>query len=350
MRLFQQFWWLEPLVRTVITLAAAWLIGHVIRTFVAGRLTRLASESKGPWDDVLIKALQQRLPLWTFLIGVWLSIGYWPLPDRWARLLTATTWVLGFASVTFALASVAAQLVGIYGPRAIPGANVSALTRNVVRLLVIGTGLLVVLNEMGIEIRPMLAALGVGGLAVALALQEPLSNLFAGLVVSMAGHIRIGDQVKLDSGLEGRIVDFNWRSTWLQTGGGSMAIVPNSKISQAIVTNYNLPTPELVVTVDVVVSYKEDLARVERLLLEVAAEVAKTAPAAVPTFTPTVVFLTFGKLGVEGVVVFKGKGIADQGGLKHAFISKMVPRFQAEGIEIPSYQPVAPAPEPPPPA
>ena len=156
------------------------------------------------------------------------------------------------------MAGIATHLVGAYGPRAVPGVPISALTRNIVRIIVVAGGLLVVLNELGIEIRPMLAALGVGGLAVALALQEPLANLFAGLFVSLAGQVRIGDHVKLDSGVEGRIVDFNWRSTWLEVPGGSVAVVPNSKLSQSIVTNFNLPNPELAIPVDFTVRYEED--------------------------------------------------------------------------------------------
>src|SRR5688572_24042153 len=149
MALFEQFWWLEPLVRSAVTLAASYLVGKIFCSVVATRLTRFASESRGPWDDVLTRELQSRVPLWAFLIGLWVSIGYWPLAERWARLGSSAISVVGFASVTFAVASIATQLVGVYGPRAVPGIHVSGLTKNVVRLLVIAAGLLVMLNEMG---------------------------------------------------------------------------------------------------------------------------------------------------------------------------------------------------------
>ena len=165
----------------------------------------------------------------------------------------------------------------------------SGLTQNVVRLLIVTFGLLVVLNGLGVEIRPMLAALGVGGLAVALALQEPLSNLFAGLFVTMAGQIRIGDWVRLDSGLEGRVVDFDWRSTSLEVGTG-IAVVPNAKLAQATVTNHNLPTPEVTVPVDFVVGYASDAQAVEAEALRVAREVQASVEGAVSTFEPNVRF------------------------------------------------------------
>ncbi len=133
---------------------------------------------------------------------------------------------------------------------------------------------------MGVEIRPMLAALGVGGLAVALAMQETLSNLFAGLFITMAGQIRIGDFVKMDPGLEGRVVDFNWRSTLLEVGTGT-AVVPNIKLAQAIVTNHSLPTPEVNIPVDFVVGYASDAQAVEALVLAVARDVQRSGEGAV---------------------------------------------------------------------
>ena len=90
-------------------------------------------------------------------------------------------------------------------------------------------GLLVVLNGLGLSITPMLTALGVGGLAVALALQEPLANFFAGVFLTLAGQIRSGDYVKLDSGQEGYVVDFSWRSTRLRMLANNLVVVPNSK-------------------------------------------------------------------------------------------------------------------------
>jgi small-conductance mechanosensitive channel len=343
---FERLPWLPPLLWAALTLAAAYLAGRMLNRFIAGRLATMASGSHGPWDDILVRELRSRIPLWSFLFGLWISLGYWPIPERWEHLASSAISVIGFTSVTLALAAVATQLVGSYGSRGRPGAQVSALTRNVVRLLVVAAGLLVILNEMGIEIRPMLAALGVGGLAVALALQEPLSNLFAGLFVSMAGQVRIGDQVKLDSGIEGRIVDFNWRSTWLEVPGGSVAVVPNAKLSQAIVTNFNLPTPEMAIPVDFTVRYDDDAAKVERAALEVAAAIMRDTPGAAAKFEPVVRFHSFVDLGVRATVVVHAATWSDQGLVRHRLIAALLARFRRDGIEFGS--PAPPRPQPPP--
>jgi small-conductance mechanosensitive channel len=346
---WDQLPWLAPLLRAVATVAGAYLLGRLFNRFIAGRLARLASGSRGPWDDIVTHELRSYVPLWSVLFGLRISLNYWPIEERWLHLAATAISVVGFASVTFAVAAVATRLVGSYGSRAVPGVPISGLTRNVVRLIVVAGGLLVILNELGIEIRPMLAALGVGGLAVALALQEPLANLFAGLFVSLAGQVRIGDHVRLDTGVEGKIIDFNWRSTWLEVSGGSVAVVPNSKLSQSIVTNFNLPNPELAIPIDFTIRYEEDPVQAERTAIEVAASVMRDTPGAAADFEPTVRFHTFADLGLKGTVTLRAATWGDQGLIRHRFVMAMHDRFRTDGIELVSTappKPVASSPRP----
>jgi small-conductance mechanosensitive channel len=335
--------WLEPALWTAVTVGGAYLLGHLINLIAAGRLARWAGSTKGQWDDVLLRALTSRIPLWSVLAGAWVSLGYWPITERWLYVASMLIYALAVLSVTTAVATVAARLVMVYGANALPGVQVSGLTQNVVRLLIVTFGVLVILNAWGVEIRPMLAALGVGGLAVALALQEPLSNLFAGLFVTMAGQVRIGDFVKLDSGLEGRVVDFNWRSTSLDVGTG-VAVVPNNKLAQATVTNLNLPNPEVNVPVDFVVDYASDAGAVEALALGVAREVQQSTEGAVSTFEPSVRFGSFGDVGLRGTVLLRARTPPDQALLKHVFIARLHGAFRRQGIEIPTLIPPSSAP------
>lgn len=336
---FDQLPWLAPALWTAVTVGGAYLLGRIANLIVAGRLMRLARASQGQWDDILIRELTKRIPLWSVLGGAWLALGYWPIADRWLGLVSGTISTLGFLSVTFALAAVATGLVAAYGSRALPGVPVSGLTQNLVRLVIIICGVLVVLNELGVEIRPMLAALGVGGLAVALALQEPLSNLFAGLFMTMAGQVRIGDFVRLDSGIEGRVVDFNWRSTWLEVPSGSVAVVPNAKLSQAIVTNFDLPSPEVAVPVEIVVDYASDPTVVAALAVGVAREVLASVPGAVKEFEPVVRFSAFGDIGLRGTVVLRARSIGDQPLVRHEFITRLHAAFRSQGIVVPTTVP-----------
>ena len=237
--------------------------------------------------------------------------------------------------MTLAAAAIASQSVDVYGAMLAPALPVSSLTRNVAWALTAVLGLLVVLNGIGLSITPMLTALGVGGLAVALALQEPLANFFAGLFITLAGQIRVGDYVKLDSGQEGYVVDFSWRSTRLRMLANNLVLVPNAKLAQAIVVNHHLPSQDLAVLVEVGVDYASDLRQVERVVMEVGREVMAEVPGGVPDFEPFIRYHTFADSSINFTVILRAKEFVDQYLIKHEFVKRLHARFNDEGIVIP---------------
>jgi small-conductance mechanosensitive channel len=207
-------------------------------------------------------------------------------------------------------------------------------------------GLLIVLHGFGVEITPILAALGVGGLAVALALQDPLSNLFSGLFVTVAGQLRIGDYVRLDFGVEGTITDFNWHSTRITAPSGDPIIVPNSRIAKAVVTNFSLPTKEVGFAVEFVLAPGTDLARVEQVTLEVAKDVLRGVEGGVETFDPLIRVLAYVDLGIRIAVLLRARTFADQALLKHELLKRLDARYRQEGIAL-ARAPMPPAVTPP---
>jgi small-conductance mechanosensitive channel len=135
--------------------------------------------------------------------------------------------------------------------------------------VVLALGLIWLLKVVfGTSLTPLLTAFGVGGLAVALALQDTLSNLFAGFYVSISRLLRIGDYIKLSSGEEGYVTDINWRCTTMRTNGNNMIVVPNNKIGTTIYTNYYLPEPRMAMSVTFRVDNNSDIDRVEAILLD----------------------------------------------------------------------------------
>lgn len=327
--------WGARLFWTVITLAVAWCVGHALGAFAIARVSRWLRDRQQIVLTSAARVVRKRLPWWALLIGAWLAVGYWPLPPQAHLLAVRTIFVLGALSVTLALAAIASQSVDAYGSYIAPALPVSSLTRNLAWAIVAILGLLVVLNGLGLSITPMLTALGVGGLAVALALQEPLANFFAGLFLTLAGQIRVGDYIKLDSGQEGYVVDFSWRSTRLRMLANNLVVVPNSKLAQAIVVNHHLPSQDLAVLVEVGVDYDSDLEHVERVVSEVGREVMMTVPGGVPEFEPFIRYHTFGDSSVDFSVILRGREFVDQYLIKHEFIKRLHVRFDREGIVIP---------------
>jgi small-conductance mechanosensitive channel len=316
-------------------LLASWGTGYLVGAIA---LSRVARWVPGPRHHVARDALHMlraRLPWWSLLIGVWLAGGYWPLTPEGRLLLDRMVFVVGAISVTLAVAAVATRLVDGYGMVIAPALPVTSLTRNIAWSMVAILGLLVVLNGLGLSITPMLTALGIGGLAVALALQEPLANFFAGLFITLAGQIRIGDYVKLDSGQEGYVVDFSWRSTRLRMLANNLVIVPNAKLAQAVVVNYHLPSQDLAVLVEVGVDYGSDLQHVERVVTEVGREIMVQVTGGVPVFEPFVRYHTFADSSINFTVILRGREFVDQYLIKHEFIKRLQARFEQEGISIP---------------
>lgn len=341
--------WVTSLFQTVITVASAYLAGHLFNALVVRRLAQAAARTREAWDDIVVAELKRRIPFWSLLIGAQISLQHWAIVHPLAaRVLPA----LGVASVTLATAAVATRLVVIYGPRASPGLPVSGLTHTLVRIVITLLGVLVIIRSFGYDITPMLTALGVGGLAVALALQEPLSNLFAGIFTALAGQVRIGDYVRMDPGVEGHVIDFNWRSTRLRQLAGNIVVVPNAKLAQAVVTNFSLPATDMGISLDFTVDASGDLALIERVVLEVAAEVQRHAGDAITRTAPAFRYQGFTDTGVRCSLGLRVRDFVDQFAVRHELVKRLQARFAREGIvlAIPSLRMAAlrPPPESPP--
>ncbi|CAD7782745.1 MAG: Small-conductance mechanosensitive channel [Candidatus Methanoperedenaceae archaeon GB50] len=172
-------------------------------------------------------------------------------------------------------------------------------------------------------------------MAVALALQDTLANLFAGLHIVATKKVRPGDYIKIETGEEGYVTDITWRDTTIRQLPNNIVIIPNSKLASAIVTNYYFPERELAVLVQVGVSYDSDLEKVEKVTIEVAKEVMQEVSGGVPEFNPFIRYHTFDDFSINFTVILRAKEFVDQYLVKHEFVKRLKKRYDQEGIEIP---------------
>jgi small-conductance mechanosensitive channel len=182
----------------------------------------------------------------------------------------------------------------------------------------------------------LLTALGVGSLAVALALQDTLSNFFSGFYIILSKHIRVGDYIRLDAGQEGYVEDVAWRLSKLRDLAGNLVLVPNNKLAQATVTNTSRPVRDMTVVVHAVVAAGSDLEKVERVSRETAEEVMKQVEGGMPDFHPAVRYHDFDAAGIRFDVVLQSSEYTTQYVVKHEFIKRLLERFKQEGIALPS--------------
>jgi small-conductance mechanosensitive channel len=220
---------------------------------------------------------------------------------------------------------------GREGAGAAPLGHITPLAKRAVNVLIVVVGILLVLAQLGIAISPLLAGLGITGLAVALALQPLLTNLFAGSYVISDASIIEGDYVSVRGGPDGWVIDVGWRATRMRTLDGELVIVPNATLASSIVTNHGAEEPQDISLV-YAIPYGHDLDRVEDVANEVLRGVIQERDEAVKDFRPRVQFQRLGDARIECLLLVRSRSRIEAPELMHALIKRVHARFQAEGF------------------
>jgi len=312
------------------------LLGFLVERLVIRRAQRLAARTQFKWDDLISDALAGVPTVWLGAGGLYLALNVQAVDPLLASTVMKGLTVLVIGSIVIAGMRVVGGAVELVSGRA-PGAIKSpTLVVNLARLSVGILGVFIILQNLGIDITPLITALGIGGLAVALALQDTLGNLFAGVQIILSKQVRPRDYVRLSSGEEGWVTDVKGRNTTIQTfPDGNLVVVPNSVLASSILKNFSMPRKVLWVSVEVGVSYDSDLERVEQVSLEVARQVLADVDGGVTTEEPLVRFHTFADSSVNYEVRMMVREFTAQGPMRHEFIKRLHCRFGEEGIEIP---------------
>jgi len=323
---------LVPLLIALCGVAAGFIFEKIVLVW----LKHITSKTEWEGDDIIVGALKGVTFIWFTLGGIWVAVASAPLISDTSEKHLHKIIAAGFImSATFVVSKIAVGFVRLYSGKAAGVLPSSTIFVNLTRTVVMLLGALVVLQTFGISITPVLTALGVGGLAVALALQDTLSNFFSGLQILLARQIKTGDFIKLETGEEGYVVDITWRNTTIKTLPNNLVVIPNAKLASAIVSNYYMPDKEIAVLVPVGVSYSSDLKRVEKVTIEVARDVMKSVSGGVPDFEPFIRYHTFGDSSINFTVIMRAKEFTDQFLIKHEFIKRLHERYAAENINIP---------------
>ena len=315
---------------------AIFMIGWAVRQLVLKALRAWTSRTGSRAGLVLAEALSGPILIWAAILALHVGLQSSSLPGKFTDWGARTLFVLWIVSLTMMCMRIARDSIRFYGSQVTGALPVATLTQNLAQIAVVIVGALVLLDHFHVSITPMLTALGVGGLAVALAMQDTLSNLFGGFYVAVAGQVRLGDYIKLNTGEEGYVTDIGWRSTTIRSLGNSLIIVPNAKLAQAIVTNYDLPEKRMSAMLEVRVSYDCDPGQIERVLLDIAARGAREIPGMLADPAPSVTFDPgFGDSALGLTVNYQVAEFASQFTVRHELRKRIFHRFREEGIRIP---------------
>jgi small-conductance mechanosensitive channel len=326
----------SPLYLSVLFVVGITIVLFVSRKMLFSTLQRRVRQKSEHRDDFLLTALQGPSTLLIIALVLYIGLQLAEIPDAYETYAVKGMHLSLILTVTMALANISGRAVVFFLKKVDLPIAVTSLLNVVIKTGVYAVGILIMLNFVGISITPIITALGVGGLAMALALQDTLSNLFAGIHILAEHTIRVGDFIRLESGQEGVVQDISWRTTRIRIPTNNMVIVPNSKLAQSVVTNYSLPERTTTVQLAVSVSCETDPDLVERVLLDEASRSLAEVPGLLSEPRPQVVFAPgFGASSLDFTLLCSITDIGVQQTVQHILRKRIVKRFQREGIVIP---------------
>lgn len=327
------------LIEIAIAVFGGIILGWLVKKLLFPVLYKLTRKTKWKSDDLIIESVGKWVIFWFFL-GACLYIApifkaNFTIAKNNSLLIDRIIVSLYIFSVSVVIARIAAGMLQIRSERDDSIVPTTSILGNIAKAIVYVIGFIFILQTFGVAIAPLVTALGVGGIAVALALQPTLSNLFSGLQLIASGKINIGDFIQLEGGQKGFIRDITWRNTTIETAQNNIIVVPNSKMADSIIENFFLTDRKITFNVLVGVGYESDLDKVERVSIQVAREILESQSGGIKDFEPFVRFYNFGDSSIDLKVFLQVMEYADQFAITSEFVKLLHKRYNQEGINIP---------------
>jgi small-conductance mechanosensitive channel len=326
---------LEEVLVSVALLLAAYLAARFVSYLLGAAIQR---SSRGGTDQRLLSALKRPVTYALFLVGARAAVNRLPVSPRVDALLDSVLFAFGVMLIALLLARAYAILLDWYAARPQPDPASAELAREFNPLFSkVGTvfialvAMSMLLQHFGVNVASLVVSLGVGSLAVGLAAQDTLSNMFAGFTILLDRPFRVGDRIQLATGEVGDVQSIGMRATVIKTADETILIVPNSILVKERLVNQSRPTRHLVTRVEVAVAFGSDLRRVKDVLLRAARSSAR-----VDQDQEAVVQITrFAESAVNFVMMFWARDYAEQGLARTEVYEAVQDGLVAAGIPMP---------------
>jgi small-conductance mechanosensitive channel len=301
------------------------LVGLAADFFGVGLLAHDAGPAQRPRRAVA-KALRGQLEVWAVLLGIAMFKPFEFLPANAAKWANNAFIVIAVLSVTLFLARLAGSLIRAYLSQESVTAPSGTIFVNLARLAIWSIGLTVMLGALGVAIGPIIASLGVVGIAVSLGMQDTLANFFAGLQITLSRQIQPGQYIRLATTQEGLVTDVTWRNTTILAPSDDLVIIPNSVMATSMITNFTAENEEHIEAVPFTVSFGADLDEVRRVAVKVAKEVREAHGEAIDDFEPACTFRSIGPEGIAAAVTIRTARFQD----RLPIVSDLIERLHVE--------------------
>ena len=304
-----------------------WIFSNVIR--------RLTSKTKTNLDDVLIDKLEKPLTYLVLILGYWISIHYLVFKEEVELVLENAAYFLLVIDVTAILSRIVDALIteiimpiseksdSSFDNQLIP------VIQKGVRSIIWILGIIIGLDNIGFDITAMIAGLGIGGLALALAAQDSVKNIFAGIMIFLDKPFRINDRIQVD-GFDGIVEEVGLRSTRLRTLEGRIVTIPNSRFTDNSVTNVT-SQPTLKVKLNLGLTYDTDEVQMQKAI-DILEDIVKNQEAITDDYAAG--FNGFGDFSLNILFIYYVKPDSHWLDTQTLVNKEILRRFNKEGLEF----------------
>jgi small-conductance mechanosensitive channel len=264
----------------------ALVVGLLISRLVFYGLEKAAAKTETKYDDAFVKVIRSQISLVFIVVGF--QIGTLRLPfinvtvKQWLNQLYIAIYVVAATIILWHLIDL---VVEWYQNEVEPQRDTHQtdtlllLMHRMARVLLVTISLIMLLSLYNINVNAMIAALGVGGLALSLAAQDTLSNIISGIMIMLDQPFRVGDRIEIRGlGTWGDVVDIGLRSTRIRTRDNRLVIVPNNSISTDQIVNYTYPDPQYRIQIEIGVGYGQDIEKVRKIIIDAVSQVEGVLP------------------------------------------------------------------------
>lgn len=308
-------------------------------------IARRAARTKKGYGRYIIKRLLKPVLLLVFLIGLYTSLKTLSITNTCSLCsfnlegnIFLVLDALFFVFITIAVAFLISRIVSVLmmgWMKVVKNYDKApGLINKMFTAIIFILGFIVILSYFKIDITPLVAGVGLGALAIGLALQSTLSNFFAGVHLISDQPIRVNDFIELDKDTMGIVEDIGWRSTRIRMLTDNLLIIPNNKLAESNIINYSMPKQDLSIWVPCGVAYESDLKKVEKVTLEVAKEIQQNTKGAVKDFEPAFRYREFGDSNINFIAILRVEKPLDRFTVRNEFIKALKERYNKENIEI----------------
>ncbi len=332
-----EIYFTDPLISLIYVII---LVGFFIflRLFLLKLAKSLFKKRFPNLKEVLLKSIKTPSLIWSITAGIYIGISFAEISDKYLFYLSKFFVLTIIFSFTLFIANVIKNGLQFHISKFNLSIPATSLITSILYIIVFTTGFLLMLTIIGISITPIITTLGIGGLAIALALKDTLSNIFAGLHILVEKSIRVGDFVRLESGQEGYLEDLTWRTARIKTLSNNMVIIPNSKLSQSIIINYSYPEKRMSIQIPVSVSLNSNFEVVESALFDVVNKAIPEVQGLLDNPQPIIRFTpNFTQGSYDFTIICTIEEFKYQNAILHELRKRILKRLREEDIELPFY-------------